>query len=305
MDVHVPHSTILLILTFLIFFIPSSKPVSNYNTLVYKTCATQTFNNDHQLLFSQTLTSLFQQLIAQSSQSKFFKTKELINDDTSISGLFQCRNDITSQDCFSCVNSLLHMSNTLCSSDSISARVQLYGCYIQYNPEKVLETSNNEELSDQSDSNLLQYKDCGVSVAANYYVEFGELMDEAFVVLENGIVNSDNGYYRMDYKGVQLMAQCEGDSESCECSRCVYDAVEVAKEQCGTTLSAQIYLDKCFISYIYQQESYGNGNSVPGAGRNNSTEKLAVIVVGGAVALFLAFMFLSFLNSRRKKDDDE
>ncbi|CAL0300011.1 unnamed protein product [Lupinus luteus] len=246
---------------------------------------------------------MFQKLIAQSSQSKFFKTKELINNNTSIiSGLFQCRKDITTQDCFTCVNSLPHMSNTLCSN-SISARVQLDGCYIKYEQEKVLETSD-EELSDQSDSNLLHYKICGEISSVTNYVEFRELMDEAFVELENGIVNSD-GYYRVNYKGVQLMAQCEGDSETCECSRCVYAAVEIAKEQCGTSLSAQIYLDKCFISYIYQPDSYGNGNSVPGTRRNHSTEKLAAIIVGGAAAALLGFLFLSFLNSRCKKDEYE
>ncbi|KAE9619043.1 hypothetical protein Lal_00047396 [Lupinus albus] len=299
-----PHSTILLILTFLIFSLPSSKPNSDYNTLVYKTCATQTFNDDHFFQsYSQTLASMFQQLIAQSSQSKFFKTKEFLNNNTSISCLFQCRKDITTQDCFTCVNSLPHMSNTLCSN-SISARVQLNGCYIKYEQEKVLEITSNEELSDPSNSNLLHYKDCGVISSVTNYVEFRELMDEAFVELENGIVNSD-GYYRVNYKGVQLMAQCEGDSETCECSQCVYAAVEVAKEKCGASISAQIYLDKCFISYIYKLNSYGNGNSIPGTRRNNSTEKLAAIIVGGAAAAFLGFLFLSFLNSRCKKDEYE
>ncbi|TKY52094.1 Cysteine-rich repeat secretory protein 11 [Spatholobus suberectus] len=288
----VSHSTILFTLTFLLFvFLPSSKPVSDYSTLVYKTCASQTFNDQLSQTYSQTLNSLFQQLIAQSSQHKFFKTTEAVSDDTAISGLFQCRDDIGKEDCFSCVNLLPQMSNTLCS-DSISARVQLDRCYIHYETEELPETTPGESKS----SNLL-HKDCGEPVV-DYYIQFKELMDEAFVTLESGILNS-NGYYTTNYKSVKLMAQCEGDSDTCDCSNCVSDAVQVAKEECGTSLSAQIYLDNCFISYGIP------GNSVPGASRNSNAKKLAAILVGGAAALFLGFIFLSLLNSRFRKGDYE
>ena len=255
------HSTILLILTFFLLLPPSSKPTSDYSTLVYKTCANQTFNDQLSQSYSQTLTSLFQQLIAQSSQAKFFKAKELVNDDTTIiSGLFQCRDDMSAEDCFSCVNSLPHMSNTLCSG-SISARVQLEGCHVQYETEHLSETTNEGES--ESSNNILLHKYCGEPIT-EAYVEFRELMDEAFVALQIGIANSD-GYCRTSYKSVQLMAQCEGNSDTCECSECVSDAVHVAKEECGSSLSAQIYLDKCFISYVCHPGSDGiPGNSVPG-----------------------------------------
>lgn len=43
---------------------------------------------------------------------------------------------------------------------------------------------------------------------------------------------------------------------------------------------------------------------ITGASTNN-TQKLAAIIVGGALALFLGFIFLSLINSRLKKDDYE
>lgn len=259
----VSRSTILQMISFTFFlFLPSSKPVSDYNTLVYKTCATQTLLN-HQLSqsYSQTLNSLFQQLIAQSSQHKFFKTNEAVNDDTTISGLFQCRDDISIEDCFSCVTSLTHMSNTLCS-DSTTARVQLHGCYIQYQTDQKLPETTTSLIVESKSRNLLLHKECGEPVVASY-AKFKELMmEEAFVTLESGILNS-NGYYATNYKSVKVMAQCGGDSDTCECSECVSDAVLVAREECGSSISAQIYLDKCFMSYTYLPESDGN-NSVPG-----------------------------------------
>jgi hypothetical protein len=107
------------------------------------------------------------------------------------------------------------------------------------------------------------HKICGVPVV-EYYVEFKELMNEAFMILENGIVNSD-GFYTMKYKKVKLMAQCEGDLRSCECGECVGNAVMVAKEECGSSVSAEIYFDKCFLSYTYMPKSNGDDNNiVPG-----------------------------------------
>ncbi|KAL2325327.1 hypothetical protein Fmac_024385 [Flemingia macrophylla] len=283
------HSTIHFTLTFLLLLLPSSKPVSDYTTLVYKTCATQTFNH-HQLFqtYSQTLNSLFQQLVAQSSQHKFFKTMEAVTDDTAISGLFQCRDDISKEDCFTCVNTLPHMSNTLCSG-STSARVQLHGCYMHFETEEVPQKTRESDGS----SNILLHKNCGEPVGD--YIRFKELMDEAFLALESGILNS-NGYYITDYKSVKLTAQCEGDSDTCDCSNCINDAVQAAREECTASLSAQIYLQRCFISY---------GMHVPGTSRNNNTEKLAAIVVGGAAALLLGFILLSLLNSRFRKNDYE
>ncbi|CAJ1976271.1 unnamed protein product [Sphenostylis stenocarpa] len=276
---NVSHCTILLSLTFFLF-LPSSKPLSDYTTLVYKTCATQTFNHP----LSQTLDSLFQQLIAQSFQHKFFRTTEAGSDDTVISGLFQCRDDISKEECFSCVSLLPQMSNTLCS-DSISARVQLDGCYFRY---------ETEEATGELRSNGLLHKECGNPVVE--YGNFKELMKEAFATLESGILNS-NGFYTVNYKSVKIMAQCERDSETCDCSNCVSDAVVVAKEECGSSLWAQIYIDKCFISYGI--------NTVPGARRNGNTEKLAAIIVGGIAAVFLGFALLSMVSSRFRKDDYE
>lgn len=254
------HSITLLCLTFFLF-IPSSQPISDYSTLVYKSCASQTFNNPQSQSYSQSLNSLFQQLITQSSQYKFFKTNEAINDETAIiSGLFQCRDDMTRQDCFSCVNSLPHISNTLCEN-SIQARIQLEGCYIQYETEEVVPTGETEtESSKISSSNLLLHKECGEPIEG-----LKELMDEAFVILETGILKSDEYYYTTSYGSVKLMGQCEGDSGNCECSECVSDAVHVAKEECGGSISAQIYLGKCFISYVYEPGSDGfPRNSIPG-----------------------------------------
>ncbi|XP_057733142.1 plasmodesmata-located protein 3-like [Arachis stenosperma] len=317
------HSTIFIILFLTFLLLPfSSRSSSHYSTLVYKTCSNRTSfnNNNNQLLlssrsYSQTLTSLFNQLIAQSSQSKFFRTKELALDESAvISGLFQCREDIAIEDCFSCVNSLppYISSNTLCTG-STSARVQLQGCHIQYNTENLsAETTNGDETEGRNNgNNIIIHKECGEPISDNEtYFKFRELMENAFVALENEIAKSEDRFCRSSYEWVELMAQCEGDSDTCECNECVSDAVRFAKEECSASISVRIYLDKCFISYSYHLGSYENPeiptNSLPGSRSNShNTPKLAAIVAGGAAVLFLGFIFISLLNSRLKKNDYE
>jgi hypothetical protein len=48
-----------------------------------------------------------------------------------------------------------------------------------------------------------------------------------------------------------MMAQCEGDLGGCECGECVNNAEQIAQEECGESVSGEIYLDKCFISYTF------------------------------------------------------
>ncbi|MED6146763.1 hypothetical protein PIB30_037747 [Stylosanthes scabra] len=281
------HSTIIIFfITFLLLpFSSRSLSSSHYSTLVYKTCSNKTSsfnnNNNNQLLlssssqsFSQTLTSLFNQLIAQSSQSKFFRTKELVEGETAVvSGLFQCREDIAVEDCFRCVNSVppYISSNTLCTG-STSARVQLQGCHIQYNTENLSETTNDDETEENSNngkSSMMDHKECGEAIVdEEAYIKFRELMEKAFAALESEIAKSDDKFIRMSYEWVELMAQCEADSDTCECNACVSDAVGFAEEDCSASVSAQIYLDKCFISYLYHFGSHGDdgipANSLPG-----------------------------------------
>jgi hypothetical protein len=106
-----------------------AKSASDYTTLVYKGCSKETFI-DPNGLYSQTLSTLFGSLVSQSTKTKFFKTTSG-SGQNSITGLFQCRGDLSNSACYSCVNKLPILSNKLCGK-TIAARVQLLGCYLLY-----------------------------------------------------------------------------------------------------------------------------------------------------------------------------
>ncbi|KAJ0014848.1 hypothetical protein Pint_20361 [Pistacia integerrima] len=278
-------------------FLPFVKNSSDFNTLVFKNCSTQTITHStDDDAHSQTLSSLFQQLVPHSSHYKFFRATagrdlENNNNGAGVSGLFQCRRDLSNDDCYNCVNSLPEISNTSCNK-AAAARIQLHGCYFRY--------QTNELSIHQTSKFEVLHKVCGEKAED---VGFEDLRDEAFAKMENGIIGG-GGFYSGSHEHVHVMAQCEEDLVGHrQCGACVSDAVQIIRQECDNTISGQIYLDRCFISYGFiPNEEPGNSYGEHG-GRNSSTGKLVAIVLGGAVALGLGLIFLMFLKSCRKKDD--
>lgn len=111
------------------------------------------------------------------------------------------------------------------------------------------------------------YKTCGGTNVAGS--GFGERRDTAFSVLESGVV-SGHGFYTTSYQSMYVLAQCEGDVGDSDCGECIKSAVQRAQVECGSSISGQIYLNKCSMSYNYypngapQRPSSSGSSSSPG-----------------------------------------
>ncbi|POO02916.1 Gnk2-like domain containing protein [Trema orientale] len=288
----------LLILFFVTLSLLCVKTISDSNnSLVFKTCSDRKILTSRHQSHSQAFSSLLQELVSQSSKSKFFKTTQLsdLDDQTAISGLFQCREDISNETCRNCVETLPEMATNLCKTAS-SARVQLKECYIRYEPEDMLleKYYSHNEL-------VLLHKTCGAE--SNHVDGFEEMRSAAFSALEDAVVE-EGGFCKTNYQLVQAMAQCEGEMEACECGECVNKAAEIAQEECGNAVSAEIYLDTCFLSYSYYPQGIPVDRENRGKSNSNNGRTLA-IVLGGAAALCFGFIFMLFIKSWTKKDDDD
>ena len=219
------------------FLVLYTEADSDYRNLVYKNCANQTLTDPIDS-YSQILSSLLEILTAKSLHSSFFKGSAG-DDDMAVFGLFQCRGDLSSANCHNCVIRLPALSKGLCG-ESLGARVQLSGCYIQYEADGVDENSEKELL----------YKLCSETEARGG--GFEEMRDEAFAAVEMGVTSSgSNGFYHVSNREANLMVQCQMDMGRCECGECVSNAVQVAQEECKSSLSGQIYMDKCYLGYDF------------------------------------------------------
>lgn len=150
------------------------------------------------------------------------------------------------------------------------------------------------------------YKTCGGG-AIRVGNGFEERRGTAFSVVENGVV-SGHGFFATNYQNLYVLGQCEGDVGDSDCGDCVKIAAQKAQVECGDSISGQVYLHKCFVSYSY----YPNGvpkrtspfsNSPSGSGSNAG--KSVAIILGGAAAIgFLVIMLMCARGVMKKKHDD-
>ncbi|KAI4301039.1 hypothetical protein L6164_034358 [Bauhinia variegata] len=269
--------------TVVALFLRSISAADNTN-LVYKGCADQKLQ-DPSGIYSQNLKALLASLVAQSGQ-KAFSTTTSGDGQNAIIGLYQCRGDLSNSDCYKCVSRIPDMLDKLCGK-VVAARVQVGGCYLRY------EIVGFKQVPETQ----LLYKTCGSIQASGS--GFDDRRDTAFGMVENGVKSSGSLFYTGSYQSLYVLGQCEGDLANNDCGDCMKSAEEQAKAQCGYSISAQIYLHKCYISYSF----YPNG--VPtvqhSSGTGQHTERTVAIAVGGFAALGFLIVCLLFVKSALKK----
>lgn len=222
----------------------------------------------------------------------FYKTSALHDERTTIFGLFQCRGDLSNIECYSCVKKLQELSISLCG-ETLGARIQLSGCYIRY---------GTDDFGDKKGGGLF-YKSCG-GLFDDGEIGFEGVRDQAFAEVVGGGVKGFNGFCQRRYEPMFVMVQCQGVfGGGCDCRQCISNAVEIAKGECGSSVSGQIYMDDCFLSYGHFPDGFP-GQFHQDEGKGKDSGRGMAIAFGGGAALLLGVTFMVFLKSWGKKNDD-
>ncbi|GFP85396.1 cysteine-rich repeat secretory protein 3 [Phtheirospermum japonicum] len=281
-----PSQSLILALTLVTFLTRTSS--SDYTTLVFKGCADKNFQ-DFNALHRQTIKHLLDTLITQSSAAKFYNTTS-DGGAAAVDGLFQCRGDLSNGDCETCVAKASSMASKLCKQ-AIAARIQLNGCYIGYQISGFRQAGRTDLL----------YRICGSDRASGS--GFGDRLDVALGGIVKGLESGNNvGFYAGGYQSVYVLGQCEGDLSGGDCVDCVKNAIDRAKSECGSSISAQLYFQECYISYTYYPNGVkSNQKSLSSSGTGKSTQKTVAIVMGGLVGLGLVMSCLLYTKSAFKK----
>ncbi|KMT05745.1 hypothetical protein BVRB_7g166720 [Beta vulgaris subsp. vulgaris] len=263
-----------------------SSASTDYTNLIYRGCANQNFP-DPSDSYTQTLKTLFNSLISQSSKTNFSKETAGEGSQAGIFGLYQCRGDLNSVDCNNCVSQFPKIASKYCGSSSIAVRIQLSGCYMRYEIVGFKQISSTELL----------YKNCKKGEVKDGSFEVKR--ENAFQQVESG-VTSEGGFYAASYDSVYVLGQCEGDLVGSECGECVKTGLERVKAECGDAVSGQVYLNQCYISYTY----YPNGvdeEKASSPGTKQGTAKTVAIVLGATAAAGFVVAILLCTKSVFKK----
>ncbi|KAL2236397.1 cysteine-rich repeat secretory protein 3-like isoform X1 [Sesamum indicum] len=271
-----------------VFSILASASASASTNLVFKGCADQNLDNFNGF-YKQTLQNLLDTLSSKSSAAKFYNATSG-DGSSAIDGLFQCRGDLSNDDCNNCVERAQALAQKLCGQ-AVAARVQLNACYLRYEISGFRQTNPTEFL----------YKVCGSTRASG--AGFGDRLDTALEEIVKGLGSGNSaGFYAGGFQSVYVLGQCEGDLDGGECVNCVKNAIDSAKSECSSSISAQIYLQQCYISYTYYPNGVPNNQkSLSSSGTGRNTQKTVAIVLGGLVGAGLVMACLLFARSAFKK----
>ncbi|KAG9443934.1 hypothetical protein H6P81_015274 [Aristolochia fimbriata] len=192
-------------------------------------------------------------------------------------GLYQCRGDLTTSECATCVQHCVSQLGILCL-DATGGTLQLDGCYVKY---------DNFSFIGAQDKSLV-LKRCGST--SRYDTDVFARRDEVLGGLAAG-----GGSYRVDSAAyVKGMAQCVGDLSTEACSECVSQAAETMKGVCPGSVSGEVYLGKCYARFAvggsYSRASYSSNDS------EDETGKTLAIIVGLVAGVALIIVFLAFVR---------
>ncbi|CAN7027296.1 hypothetical protein BRARA_F03775 [Brassica rapa] len=280
-------------LFFLLFTVISG---DNNKNLIFKGCASQK-SPDPTGAFSQNLNTLFTSLLSQSAQRSFASTTAGTDNTTAVTGVFQCRGDLPAAQCYDCVSKIPKLVSKLCGGGGddgnvvVAARVQLSGCYIRYEISGFRQTSGTEML----------FRVCGKKQSGD--PGFAGKRDTAFGAAENGVKTGGDGggFYAGQYESVYVLGQCEGSLGNSDCGECVKDGFEKAKSECGDSISGQVYLHKCFVSYSYYSHGVPNISPLSDGEKRQHTQRTIALAVGGVAVLGFVIVCLLVLKSAMKK----
>ncbi|XP_027097687.1 plasmodesmata-located protein 6-like [Coffea arabica] len=192
-------------------------------------------------------------------------------------GLYQCRGDLSNDDCHDCIVHAVSQLGGICA-DTSGGALQLDGCFVKY---------DNISFLGVEDKTVVMKK-CGPSIGYN-----SDSLTRRDAVL--GYLTAGGQYFRVGGSGnVQGIVQCVQDLSMGQCQDCVSEAIGRLKNECGTSPWGDMFLAKCYARYSESGYHSGSDNS-------NDMEKTLAIIVGLIAGVALIIVLLSALNKLFEK----
>ncbi|KAK3195041.1 hypothetical protein Dsin_026351 [Dipteronia sinensis] len=269
---HKPSSLFL----FLFFFILSHNTyfiVTAAHIFIYAGCSQEKYEPNSP--FEGNLNSFLSSVVSSSSQASY--NSYAVGNGTStppeanIYGLYQCRGDLNTIQCSTCIQSLVNQIGLVCPY-SYGASLQLEGCYVRYEHVDFLRRPDTS----------LRYKKCSKS-SVNNDVEFYRRRDDVLADLETAIG------FKVSTSGlVEGFSQCLGDLSSTDCTSCLAEAVGKLKNLCGSAAAADVFLAQCYARY-WASGYYDLSDS----SHEDQAGKTVAIIVGCLAGLAILVVILS------------
>ncbi|XP_041999597.1 plasmodesmata-located protein 6-like [Salvia splendens] len=260
----------------------------SWESMIYVGCTQVKYNPGSP--YESSLNSVLASLVNSASLSNYntFKIPTDDNNDA-VSGLYQCRGDLSSSDCHSCVANAISRIGGYCMG-TCGGALQLDGCFIKY---------DNASFVGALDKTVVSRK-CGPPSGA------GNERDAVLAYLGGG---GGGQYFRVGGSGrVQGVVQCEQDLSSGQCDECLSEAIQRLRTECATSPWGDVFLAKCYARYsVSQTQAAATGYARPSSESerddNDETEKTLALFIGLIAGVTMLIVFISFLGKSLQRKD--
>ncbi|KAG8391639.1 hypothetical protein BUALT_Bualt01G0208300 [Buddleja alternifolia] len=228
--------------------------------------------------YETNLNSLLSSIVAASSQT-LYNAFAIGNDtaappDAAAYGLYQCRGDLKTTDCSTCISTLISQIELLCPYTN-GASLQLDRCFVRY---------EDTDFLGKIDTSV-RYKKCSPTRRGNDDVEFLRRRDGVLGDLQAAVG------FRVSVTGaVEGYAQCLGDLSAADCSDCLGEAVAEVKSLCGSAAAGDVFLAQCYVRYW----EAGYYDAASDSSNQDDVGKTVAIIVGVVAGVAVLIVLLSY-----------
>ncbi|KAL8137950.1 hypothetical protein V2J09_003951 [Rumex salicifolius] len=260
---------------FLLLSLPCHAIPELIQSFIYGGCSPPTTNS------TNTLTAtLLASLQNTSSHSSFGRATVTAPNDVVLHGLFQCRGDLSSRDCSSCVAHSVALLTSTCPPAS-GGSLQLQGCYVKA-------PTTSSFLKSDGDHHVVVYKRFGGEWAGG-----GGRYEEVL----NGL-RGKGGPYRavVGPNGAMGQAQCLEEISQRRCQSCVAAAVKVLTAETRNSRRGDVFMNSCYARYSCSNDGgYVARSAYTTAGSSDSGVKTFALIAGSLAGIVVLVIFLTFV----------
>ena len=243
-----PFSLPILFLSILSFLSLTAHAADPY--LLSYVCENTTFSASDSI-YQSNLNSLLSSF-SSNANVDFFATTRGSDTSEPVYGLFNCRGDLTSQDCRDCVNAAVKEITNNCSTQKV-AIIWYETCVLRYSNRSFFSTVDKKPMI-----GMLNVQD--VTDPNKFNQLLNASLIELLVKLAKETSNVPTGANKFGTKQVNMtnqtlysLVQCTPDLSGTDCNNCLQDAIKILPSCCSGKQGGRIVFPSCNLRYeLYQ-----------------------------------------------------
>ncbi|GAB2213611.1 hypothetical protein Droror1_Dr00017922 [Drosera rotundifolia] len=182
--------------------------------------------------------------IVQNTRQSYFSAISYGKGVNKVYGLAQCREDVSSADCSSCIRNATQVIRGLCPSLA-DARVWYDYCFLRYSNENFIGVLDDTSV-------VIFYKNVeNVTNPLTFETKLGALFDKIDAeAVKSGSQGLGKGEIRLSpFETLYALVQCTRDLSQLSCAQCLATAIYNFQGFCSDSEGCRVLYSSCYVRY--------------------------------------------------------